>query len=253
MVRGLYTAAAGMMAEQARLDTISHNLANADTVGYRRDEAVFRSFPEMLLARLEKEPERIGPVATGCVIEGVFTSGRQGGLRETGNTLDIALQGNVFFAVRGGDGEVLYTRNGSFALDGSGRLVTVAGNPVLGVVNGNLEEIYLPDGELMVGKDGALGGAVNAAGVPVERLALVQGAVGQGWHKVGESLFRGQLPPGEPQDYQVRQGYLEVSNVNPVEEMVGMIAAVRAYEVNQKVIQATDSTLEKAVNEVGRI
>jgi flagellar basal-body rod protein FlgG len=253
MVRGLYTAAAGMMAQQARLDTISNNLANAETAGFRRDEAVFRSFPEMLLWRLERDGGPIGTAATGCVVEGVFTSGRQGGLRETGNALDIALIGDVFLAVRGGDGEVYYTRNGSFTRDGSGRLVTGAGNPVLGVVNGNLEEIYLPDGELVVDTDGALSGAFSAAGEAVERLALVRSGIGQGWRKVGDSLFQGQPPAEEPDDYQVRQGYLEASNVNPVEEMVGMIAAMRAYEMNQKAIQAADVTLEKAVNEVGRV
>lgn len=238
------------MAGQARLDLISHNLANADTPGYRRDEAALRSFPEMLLARLDKEPKTVGPVATGAVIDEVHTSRGQGTLRQTGNPFDLAVVGDALFAVRGEDGQVMYTRNGSFALDGAGRLVTAGGQAVL---DDQLEEIYLPAGELVVGKDGTLRGAMTARGGIVERLALVAGAEDQDWHKVGDSLYEGQPPPEEPQNYEVRQGYLERSNVNPVSEMVEMIAAVRAYEAGQKVIQAVDSTLEKAANEVGRI
>lgn len=253
MVRGLYTAAAGMMADQARLDVISHNLANADTPGYRRDEAVNRSFPEMLLTRLDNAPKVIGPAATGAVIDEIHTSERQGTLRQTGNPFDLAISGDPLFAVRGEDGQVLYTRSGSFALDSSGRLVTAGGQAVLGYVGNQLEEIFLPDGEWDVAKDGTLRGAVTAAGEAVERLALAAGADGQGWQKIGDSLYEGPQPPEEPQNYEVRQGYLEGSNVNPAAEMVDLIAVVRAYEAGQKVIQAVDSTLEKAANEVGRI
>jgi len=125
---------------------------------------------------------------------------------------------------------------------------------VLGENNGQLEEIYVPDGKLEVGRDGTLVGAVNAGGQAVQRLALVAGpAAGVTWQKVGDTLFQSNAPPGGAQDYEVRQGYREGSNVNPVEEMVRMIAAMRAYEANQKVLQATDTTLEKAANEVGRV
>ncbi len=261
MVRGLYTAAAGMMARQVQLDVISQNMANAGTSGYRRDEAALRSFPQMLLSRYESLPAvrgqvavEIGPVGTGSVVDGIYTSYREGTLQETGNPLDLALHGNAFFVVRDGLGQEFYTRNGGFTLNQAGELVTLSGLAVLGENNGRLEEIYVPAGKLEVALDGTLRGAVTAAGQTVQRLALVGGPQpGEVWQKVGDTLFRGNAPPALAQGYEVRQGYREGSNVNPVEEMVKMIAAMRAYEANQKVIQATDTTLEKAANEVGRV
>ncbi|HHW41874.1 MAG TPA: flagellar hook-basal body protein [Syntrophomonadaceae bacterium] len=261
MVRGLYTAAAGMMAKQVQMDVISQNMANAGTPGYRRDEAALRSFPQMLLNRYESLPAgrgqvavEIGPVGTGSVVDGVYTSYREGVLQETGNPLDLALHGNAFFVVRDGQGREFYTRNGGFTLDAAGRLVTLAGLAVLGESGGQLEEIYVPAGKLEVAPEGTLRGAVTAAGQAVQRLALVEGPQpGEVWQKVGDTLFQSNAPPAMAQGYEVRQGYREGSNVNPVEEMVKMIAAMRAYEANQKVIQATDNTLEKAANEVGRV
>lgn len=261
MVRGLYTAAAGMMARQAQMDVISQNMANAGTSGYRRDEAALRSFPEMLLSRYESLPggrgrvaAEIGSLGTGSVVDRISTSYREGVLQETGNPFDLALHGNAFFVVRDRTGEVFYTRNGGFTLDAGRRLVTGDGLAVMGESNGLLEEIYVPDGRLEVAPDGTLRGAVTAAGEQVQRLALVEGPQqGELWQKIGQTLFRSNALPARAQDYQVSQGHREGSNVNPVEEMVRMIAAMRAYEANQKVIQATDATLEKAANEVGRI
>lgn len=268
MVRGLYTAAAGMIAKQVQSDVFSHNLANASTPGYRRDEIVLRSFPLMLLARYNDQvsaksalnpnlPPFVGFVGTGSVVDAVFVSQRTGFWQETGNSLDLALRGNVFFVVQDAQEQVFYTRNGSFLLDEAGRLVTNAGFAVLGELNGQWEEIYVPGGCLEVGKEGSLRGAYNSDGREISRLALVAGPgpvePEQAWQKIGDSLFQGVLPPGEPQNYEVRQGFREASNVNPVEEMVNLIAVMRAYEANQKVIQAIDSTLEKVVNEVGRV
>ncbi len=251
MVRSLYTAAAGMMAQQVRVDTIANNLANVDTPGYRRDEAAFRSFPEMMLSRLDRPiPVPIGPLVTGTIIDEVRTSERQGPLKATRNSFDLALQGNAYFAVRTTGGDVRYTRQGSFILDGNGGLRTTTGHAVLGIAGGRLEEIYLPGGNLDVRSDGALTGAVNAQGEVVERIALVGKPLGQVWRKEGDSLYRGAA--GQVQNFEVRQGYLEGSNVNPLSEMVAMMSAVRTYEASQRVIQATDSTLEKA-NEIGRI
>lgn len=251
MVRGLYTAAAGMMAQQVRVDTIANNLANVDTSGYKRDEAAIRSFPEMMLSRLDRPAAvPIGRLVTGSVVDEIGTSDRQGPLRETGNPLDFALQDNAFFAVRTAGGDIGYTRQGSFVLDGNGRLVTTAGHVVLGIANGRMDEIYLPGGDLQVSRDGSISGAVNAQGEVVERFVLVGKPLGQGWRKEGDSLYRGAA--AQVQNFEVRQGYLEGSNVNPLSEMVAMMSAVKAYEASQKVIQATDSTLEKA-NEIGRV
>lgn len=266
MLRGLYTAASGMMAKQVQIDTIANNLANANVPGYRKDEAIFRSFPQMLLSRfgdrmagvsVNSVPVPVGLVGTGSVLDRINVSFEAGALRETGNQLDFAIQGDAYFAVRGPDGNVLITRNGSFMLDGSGRLVTSAGYPVLGRTDNGVGEIYVPDGTLEAGKDGSLKGAATGTGEEIRGFYLVGGpegnGTGQGWQKIGDTLFRAPVLPGEPAGYSVFQGFLEGSNVNPLEEMVTMITAMRSYEAAQKVIQATDGTLEKLINEVGRI
>jgi len=255
MVRGLYSAAAGMMAQQVRVDVIANNLANVDTPGYKRDMVSFRTFPEMLISRLGRAPKRnIGRLTTGSIVDEIRTSYRQGPLRDTGNPLDLALLGNpnAFFIVRTPDGELCCTRQGSFTLDGNRRLVTTSGCAVLGISNGQLVEIYIPSGELQVNGSGQLAGAVNNQGGVVERLALVEIPDVQALEKIGNSLYRGEIALGDPPDCEVRQGYLEASNVDPLNEMVSMMAAMRLYEANQRVIQATDSTLGKAI-EIGQV
>ncbi len=267
MVRGLYTAAAGMMAKQSQFKVLSHNLANAATPGYRRDDVVLSSFPQMLLARFGDRAQAegaassralslIGTLGTGCAVDAVVTSYRPGVWQETGNPLDLALHGNIYFVVRDAQGDIFFTRNGSFELDQTGRLTTTAHLAVLGERNGQLEEIRVPSGNFEVAPDGSLRGGENAAGQEVPRLALVTGPEENpelGWEKVGDSLFQGEIRPVEGVNYEVRQGFREASNVNPIEEMVSLIAVMRTYEVNQKVINSTDSTLERAVNEVGRV
>ncbi|MGI5925692.1 MAG: flagellar hook-basal body protein [Thermacetogeniaceae bacterium] len=254
MVRGLYSAAAGMMAQQVRVDVIANNLANVDTPGYKRDMVSFRTFPEMLISRLGRAPKRnIGSLTTGSIVDEITTSYRPGPLRDTGSPLDLALLGNAnaFFVVRTPEGELCCTRQGSFTLDGNRRLVTTSGCAVLGLSNGQLVEIYLP-GELQVNGSGLLTGAINNQGELVERLALVEIPAGQALQKIGNSLYRGEIVVGDTPDCEVRQGYLEGSNVEPLTEMVSMMAAMRLYEANQRVIQATDSTLGKAI-EVGQV
>ena len=168
--------------------------------------------------------------------------------------MDLALLGNAnaFFVVRTPEGELCCTRQGSFTLDGNRRLVTTSGCAVLGLSGGQLVEIYLPGGDLQVNGSGLLTGAINNQGEVVERLALVEIPAGQALQKIGNSLYRGEIVVGDTPDCEVRQGYLEGSNVEPLTEMVSMMAAMRLYEANQRVIQATDSTLGKAI-EVGQV
>ncbi|HAA89087.1 MAG: Flagellar basal-body rod protein FlgG [Thermoanaerobacterales bacterium 50_218] len=256
MIRGLYTAAAGMMVKQVQCDVISQNLANVSTPGYRRDQVAVASFPEMLLARLNDSPSPslLGFLGTGCVVEEISTSQREGIIEESGNPLDLALRGNAYFVVKDALGTVFYTRNGGFAIDQDGKLITRDGLAVMGEIDGEWVEVYVPDGNLEVTKEGTLHGARTLDGRKVSRLALVAGpAPGDLWQKVGDSLFQSIAVPAQPEDFQVLQGFREISNVNPVQEMVNLISVFRAYEANQKVIQAIDITLDKAVNEVGRV
>jgi len=252
VVRGLYSAAMGMMTSQAQVDMISQNLANANTPGYCRDEALEMSFPQMMLSRLDsKGATAIGQLGTGNTMDGMYTSFEDGADQETGSPFDLALQGNVFFTVQDGQGQTDYTRNGDFTLNQQGQLVTSAGDAVLGETNGQQQEIFVPSGTLVVAKDGSLSGAVDAQGQTVDGLMLSSKPDGAVWSKIGDSLFSGQAQ--NPGNYAVQQGYSEGSNVNPVDEMVKLIDASRAYEANAKVIQATDETLNEVANNVGNV
>ncbi len=253
MVRGLYTAAMGMMTSQAQVDVISQNLANANTPGYCKDEALELSFPQMMLSRLDSNGvAAVGQMGTGNTIAGTYTSFDEGDDQETGNPFDLALHGNAFFTVQDAQGQAYYTRNGDFALNQQDQLVTSAGDAVLGETNGQQEEIFVPNGNLVVAKDGSLSGAVDAQGQAVDGFLLSSKPGAASWTKIGDSLFSGQAQnPG--QGYTVQQGYSEGSNVNPVDEMVKLIDASRAYEANSKVIQTTDETLNEVANDVGNV
>lgn len=253
MTRGLYTAAMGMMTSQVKADVISQNIANANTSGYRKDETITRSFPGMVISRLNAlGATPIGGMGTGSVIAGTYTSFEEGAVQETGDPYSLALHGNVFFTVRDRQGQTYYTRNGDFVLNSDGQLVTNTGEAVLGEIGGQEAEIFVQGGSLTVAKDGTLSGAVDGQGQTVERLLLYSKPEDAVWTKTGNSLFDGFV--NDPvEGYTVQQCASENSNVNAVEEMVRLIEASRAYEANARVIQATDATLDKVVNSVGSV
>ncbi|GAW31229.1 flagellar basal-body rod protein FlgF [Carboxydocella sp. JDF658] len=254
MIRGLYTAASGMVAQQKRMDTIANNMANVNTAGFKRDETVVEAFPQLLLSRLndpgipgaakgEIRP-LVGGLGTGARLQAVLPIFTQGPLRQTEAPLDVAIAGDGFFVVQTPAGEA-YTRNGAFQLDEQGYLVTSAGYRVLG--QGGPIRVQ-PGSKVVIDEQGQ----VTANGQPVGKLRVVAFANPQALQKLGDSLFQGTgaTPLAEPV---LRPGFLEQSNVNPVLEMVNMLTAMRTYEAGQKTIQAEDQLLEKAVNEVGRV
>lgn len=252
MIRGLYTAASGMIVEQQRQDVIANNVANVNTAGFKKDVATFKAFPEMLLNRLN-DPEQpapvpdrrpvIGRVGTGALLDEVITQHGTGPLKQTGTPFDLALNGEGYFTIDTPQGE-RYTRNGSFSLNADNQLVTSEGYAVLGQ-NGPITII----GEnVQVAEDGT----VRVDNANVDTLRIVTFADKKALTKLGDSLFTG----GQAQPVlrpMVIQGYQELSNVNPITEMVNMITAMRSYEANQKAIQTHDQLLDKAVNEVGRL
>ncbi|HHY47243.1 MAG TPA: flagellar basal-body rod protein FlgF [Firmicutes bacterium] len=273
MLRGLYTAAAGMLTRGIWQDVTANNLANLTTPGFKRDFPIFRSFPEMLVSRITdlisgqlpagipipmrggfRERVPIGSLGTGVDLEGVATDLSQGPLVETGNPLDLALDGEGFFAVETPYGE-RYTRNGAFTLDNQGYLVTREGFHVMG--DGGPIAIPLagrPAADLEITETGA----VLLRGRQVGQLRIVRFQNPGGLVKEGNGLFRASgeamMIPDSPASFSmvVRQGFLEMSNANSITELVSMIECLRAYETNQKMIAFFDQTLEKAVNEVGR-
>ncbi|HWR44358.1 flagellar basal-body rod protein FlgF [Sporomusa sp.] len=245
MIRGIYTAASGMLAETTRTDTIANNLANGNTTGYKKDITVSKDFASLLIQRVNdgQDAPTIGTLGVGTVIDQIATIQTAGIIRPTGNSLDFAVDGKGFFAVETPAG-VRFTRNGAFTRSGQGEMVTSEGYRVLGQ-NG---AIRIPDGKIAVEETGR----VTVDGVAAGQLRLVEFADDRQLVKEGASLFRA-ADNGRPGTGKVMQGFLEQSNVNIVAEMVNLISGYRAYEVNAKTVQAHDQLLDKAVNEVGKV
>ncbi len=278
MIRGIYTGSTGMMAQQARLDTIANNLANVDKTGYKRDLTIFKAFPDMLIRRINDDGQGITPagsydtmpyvgkLGTGVEVNEVYTQFDQGSMQRTESPFDFALEGQGFFTVMTERGE-RFTRNGSFTINEEGILVNHKGYAVMGE-NG---PIQLQKNNFMVNERGEV--MVNAAMSPepedvvgmtqnnweqpvvIDRLKLADFENIRELKKEGESLYTDTEysgPPLPPQQLKVVQGFLEKSNVNAVREMVEMIEVQRSYEANQKSITSGDQTLGKLINEVAR-
>lgn len=238
-----------MMVEAARQETITNNLANSETIGFKRDLALQRAQAELPVLRVaDSSPLPVQPVigtlGTGSLVAGIHTVHEQGVLRETGRELDLAMAGPGFFTVETAQG-LRFTRSGAFTLDADGFLLTDAGHRVMGT-EGYLQ---IPAGELTVDNDGGL----FVDGAPVGQLRLVAFAEQELLSKQGESLFDASGQAALPVAAQVQQGFLESANVQIIQEMVKMIATQRAYETNQRALQAQDELLGKAVNEIGSL
>lgn len=268
MVKGLYTAFTGMVNEQRRLDVISNNLANSNTTGFKKEGATSQSFDRELAIKIKdtsyaggRVPRAIGSIQLGVKIGETYTNYDQGSIRVTDEPTDLALGGNGFFAIaftdKGGNTTVKYTRDGAFTVDADGYLVTVDGDHVLtpgGALNTNPAEAnYVrmnPDLSFSVDRQGN----IYQNDVLVSQIGVIDIANYDFLAKYGENLY--DLVPGGQviaANASVEQGCLEASNVNVIDEMVNMIAVSRAYEAGQRVIQTEDSTLDKAVNTVGKV
>jgi flagellar basal-body rod protein FlgG len=226
MDRGLYIAASGMLAEQIRQDQIANDLANASTPGYKADRTSQRTFGDLLLSS-SATGATIGPQSTAVQVDKIVTDFSAKPARETGEALDFAITGDGFFAVQTAKG-TRYTRNGQFALDPQGRLVTAQGDPVLDA--------------------GGRAITANNGQVDPRRIGVVNLTNPR---KEGDSLLTG-TPTGAGTGT-VRSGALESSGADPARSMVDMISSMRAFEAGQKVIQTIDETLGKAVSQVGAV
>ena len=256
MIRGLYTGASGMLVEMARTDVISNNMANVNTTGFKKDRAIFRAFPEMNIHRIHDpvpvgidkvvDPRPfIGMLGTGVMLDEINTDFAQGSFKTTSNPLDLAIRGEGFFQVQTPDG-IRYTRDGSFTLNRDRYIVTKDGYYVLGN-NGPVQ--LTQEGDIVISEQGEI--FVNEE--YVDRLNTVTFVETNQLQKQGDNMYISDMPPIPLQYVQIAQGALEEANVNIVSEMVYLISAFRAYEANQKVIQTHDATLDKAVNDVGRV
>ncbi|MCM1497418.1 MAG: flagellar basal-body rod protein FlgF [Clostridium sp.] len=261
MVRGLYTAWTGMVNEQKRLDVISNNMANADTIGYKKQGVTSQSFDDELTLRIHNNNApsplnyRIGDMNLGVKIGETYHDMSQGSLRETGNTYDLALSGDGFFTIqttnKQGVTSTKYTRDGSFTVNTEGYLVTRDGDYVLDT---NGQRIQIPGAQTAVDVSFDAVGNVTVNGQRVATLGIAGFANPQALLLYGENMYDATDAAGLQQGTAtVNQGYLEMSNTNVINEMVSMITITRAYEAGQKMIQTTDATLDKAVNEIGRV
>lgn len=240
----LYTAAAGMNAQQFHIDTISHNLANINTTGFKRVRPEFKDLMYLSIHR-PTAPEAVGlDVGLGVSPAASYTIFEQGDIQQTENPLDLSLSGSGFFVVRGPSGELYYTRDGSFRLDSAGNLVTSEGYRVevqdRQPLPGTDSIIVSEDGRISYVDD--VENVINAG-----QLVIAQFDHPAGLEKVGGNLYRTSAASGEArissEGVSVNQYSLEASNVRVVDEMVSLITAQRTYELNSKAVQASDEML----------
>ncbi len=257
MIRALWIAATGMEAQSLNVDVIANNLANVNTAGFKRSRADFQDlmYTEQIPSGTRSSTQtkvptgiQVGEGVKPVAVQKIFS---QGEYKQTGNPLDIAIEGDGFFQVLLPNGDLAYTRAGAFKLDDEGKIVTSDGYPIQ-------PEITIPqDAEtITIGADGTvsvtLPGQKEAS--QVGQIQLVKFINPAGLKSIGRNLF---MPtdssgdpvtgtPGEEGFGTLAQGYLEMSNVSVVEEMTNLIIAQRAYEVNAKAIQAADERLQMA-------
>ncbi|AJC15388.1 MULTISPECIES: flagellar basal-body rod protein FlgG [Pandoraea] len=256
MIRSLYIAATGMNAQQTNMDVISNNLANTSTNGFKKGRAVF----EDLLYQTIRQPGaqssqqtllpsglQLGTGVRPAATERIFT---QGNLTSTANAKDVAINGDGFFQVLMPDGTTAYTRDGSFQVDNNGQLVTASGYPIQPAITIPANALSLTiarDGTVSVTQPG------NTANVQIGTFQLATFINNAGLQSMGENLYAETAASGAPNVAQpgtngagvLNQNYVETSNVNVVEELVNMISAQRAYEINSKAVTASDQMLQR--------
>lgn len=286
MIRGLYSAASGLISQQRRHDTVTNNIANIETVGYKQKTTALSSFNDMLLQYTEpntNKTKQIGIWTGNVFAEEANTFFGQGDLVQTNRNGDFALVSNIqvagmqfdangkyvnengettyqpqaYFTVRGKDDEVLYTRGGQFTTNTEGELLTNAGERVLGA---NGEPIVLPAGvsldQLTLGGNGNL---FTAAGEDTGISFLISRVdnpnqlirVGDGSFKLDEGQTA--QPIVADDNVAIMQSYVERSNVDYTQAQIELMAASRAYEANAQIIKYYDQSLNKAVNEIGKV
>ena len=259
MLRGLYTAYTGMLNEQYRMDIMSNNLANADTVGYKKEGSTSQSYSEVMAVKIKdttenpNTPKQLGNMSLGVKIGETYTDFSQGSFKDTGNTYDLALSGDGFFNIeftnKAGETSTKYTRAGSFTVTTDGYLTTKDGDYVLGE-NGRIK-LSTTAGNTVITEDGS----IYQDDKLVTKIKITEFEDTNYLTHYGESMWdatEGAVAE-DATDAKVHQGYLEMSNISVVTEMVNMISIQRQYEANQKLITTYDESLDKSVNQIGRI
>jgi flagellar basal-body rod protein FlgG len=256
MINSLMISKTGMQAQQTQLDVISNNLANVSTNGFKRATAVFEDLMYQNLrqvgANTAEQAELPTGLQVGLGVRTVATSRNftQGSLQQSGNALDLAVNGGGFFQVQMPDGTTGYTRDGSFQLDAQGRMVTSRGYPLTAGIT-----LPAESQSITVSSDGVVTAKLPGNPVPqqVGNIELANFINSAGLEPLGQNLFAESLASGNPITGapgsaglgSVMQGMVETSNVNVVQELVTMIQTQRAYEMNSKAIQTSDQMLQR--------
>jgi len=257
MLRALYSAAAGMQSQQMNLDVISNNLANANTTGFKASKLQFQ---DLLYENSREAGSQQGggnmlpsslQIGQGSVPVATERSFTQGDLTQTGNNLDIAIQGQGFFQIQMPDGTYAYSRDGSFKTDSQGRVVTSDGYPVMG----GFQPVPAGTTGITITASGAATYATPSGNTSFQ-IQLTRFTNPGGLDAMGHNLYKETTASGTPElgtpaenGYgELQQGSLELSNVSVVQEMVNLILAQRAYEVNSKAVQAADQMMQESNN-----
>ena len=257
MLRALYSAAAGMQSQQMNLDVISNNLANVNTTGFKKSKVEFQE----LLYQTTRAPGadqgsgnllptgiQVGQGSRPVATARIFTNGD---LTQTGEQLDVAVQGDGFFEVQMPDGTLAYTRDGAFKQSANGQIVTSDGLPL----QAGFQPVPAGTTNVTIGSTGTVT-YTGASGTTSFQVQLTRFANPAGLESIGSNLYKETTASGTPQTGApgtngfgtLNQGYLEMSNVQVVEEMVNLIMAQRAYEVNSKAVQASDEMMQASNN-----
>ena len=260
MMQALYTAATGMLAQQLNVDTIANNLANVSTTGFKKGRVDFQDLMYHTIKPAGSPPTAPGvqtpvPIQVGEGVRPVATPRMffQGEMINTDNPMDLTIEGDGFFQVLNADGQVLYTRDGTWKKDSTGRITTSDGLPL------EPEIIIPPEAvKVVIARNGEVGvnlpGQINLE--PIGQIELARFVNPAGLDARGRNLFNATEASGDPQASvpgedglgTVVQGFLEQSNVKVVEELVNMIVAQRAYEINSRAVQVSDELLQTASN-----
>lgn len=257
MMRALWTAGSGMVAQQGNIDNISNNLANVNTTGFKKSRI---DFQDLMYQTIRQAGATSGPdtqIPSGLQMghgvrqvatQKIFT---QGNFQQTGNSLDVAIEGDGFFQITMPDGTTAYTRDGAFKKDSQGRMTTSEGYPLFPAITIPQEAT-----DFNVSSDGLVTATTPAGQQDLGQLTIVRFINPAGLDAIGRNLLKETAASGAPVVSNpgtdgagtLVQRYLEMSNVQVVEEMVNMIVAQRAYEINSKAITTSDQMLEQAAN-----
>jgi len=245
MTRGLYAAASGLINCSKAMNVTGNNISNADTTGFKKDELISKTFGEYLVYKIGEEgSSQVGSISLGITGDQICTMYEQGSLTSTGRSLDFAIEGEGFFNLQTPEGETVLTRNGQFCLNENGMLTDTSGNLVLGkngpISIGQSDFSVSSEGEILV--DGKSAGTLLIT-CPTDLNALV---------KEDGSTFSYNAYINESQDFKgnIKQGFLEGSNVNMIDEMANMMQYSRSFQTASQIVKMMDKIEEKTANDI---